>query len=206
LVYGRVPIGDFRPASFRAPGPVQPGVTDLTMTTRGETIQKHVMLRLDRTIGFPKRVLTGLFGQMARSSRTMTISGGQHTPLDTLFDRDTLARDHGQAAGTSPSPPWRGAVRTSLPARISIGSFRPRRRTRVWSSPADARFSSRPRRSCNETTRDGREFQPFNESPDETSALPTRRPMTRSHQPTKIWINARNAYAQGRCREIASVP
>jgi hypothetical protein len=45
------------------------------------------MLRLDRTIGFPKLVLTGLFGQMARSSRTMTISGGQHTPLAALFQR-----------------------------------------------------------------------------------------------------------------------
>ena len=30
------------------------------------------MVRLDRTIGFPKRVLSGMFGPMVRSSRTMT--------------------------------------------------------------------------------------------------------------------------------------
>jgi hypothetical protein len=30
------------------------------------------MVRLDRTIGFPKPILTGLFGLMVRSSRTMT--------------------------------------------------------------------------------------------------------------------------------------
>ncbi len=33
------------------------------------------MVRLDRTIGFPKLVLTGLLRQMVRSSRTMTIKG-----------------------------------------------------------------------------------------------------------------------------------
>jgi hypothetical protein len=43
------------------------------------------MVRLDRTIGFPGFVLTGLFGLMVRSSRTMTISGGQHAPLATVF-------------------------------------------------------------------------------------------------------------------------
>jgi hypothetical protein len=31
------------------------------------------MVRLDRDIGFPKLVLTGLFGLMVRSSRTMTV-------------------------------------------------------------------------------------------------------------------------------------
>jgi hypothetical protein len=36
------------------------------------------MVRLDRTIGFPKPVLTGQFGLMVRSSRTMTIRGGRH--------------------------------------------------------------------------------------------------------------------------------
>jgi hypothetical protein len=30
------------------------------------------MVRLDRTIGCPKLILTGLFGLMVRSSRTMT--------------------------------------------------------------------------------------------------------------------------------------
>jgi hypothetical protein len=39
------------------------------------------MVRLDRTIGFPKRVLTGLFGLMVRSSRTMTVEGGPSTTI-----------------------------------------------------------------------------------------------------------------------------
>jgi hypothetical protein len=31
------------------------------------------MVRLDRAIGFPKLILTGLFGLMVRSTRTMTV-------------------------------------------------------------------------------------------------------------------------------------
>jgi hypothetical protein len=39
--------------------------------------RKHVKVRLDRTISFPKLVLTGLFGLMVRSSRTMTKKRGR---------------------------------------------------------------------------------------------------------------------------------
>jgi hypothetical protein len=45
-------------------------------TDRGSTCTViHVMVRLDRTISFPKPVLTGLFGLMVRSSRTRTKQG-----------------------------------------------------------------------------------------------------------------------------------
>ncbi len=39
--------------------------------------RKHVMVRLDRTTGFPKLVLTGLFGLMVLSTRTMTKKRGR---------------------------------------------------------------------------------------------------------------------------------
>jgi hypothetical protein len=38
----------------------------------------YVMVRLDRTIGFSKLVPTGVVRLMIRSSRTMTMKGGQH--------------------------------------------------------------------------------------------------------------------------------
>jgi hypothetical protein len=39
------------------------------------------MVQLDRTIGVPYFALTGLFGLMVRSSRTMTIEGDKHSVI-----------------------------------------------------------------------------------------------------------------------------
>jgi hypothetical protein len=42
------------------------------------------MVRLDRTIGFPRLALTGVVGLMVRASRTTTMKEAD-TPLATLF-------------------------------------------------------------------------------------------------------------------------
>jgi hypothetical protein len=39
----------------------------------------HFMVRLDRTIVSPKLILTGLFGLMVWSNRTMTKKEGRHS-------------------------------------------------------------------------------------------------------------------------------
>ncbi len=75
------------------------------------------MVRLDRTTGFPKLVLTGLFGPVVRSSRTMTKKRGRirRSPRY-LSAHGAEPADNGYNAGTSLSRPVAPPPRYNRPA------------------------------------------------------------------------------------------
>jgi hypothetical protein len=67
------------------------------------------MVRLDRTIGFPKLIVTGTFALMVRSSRTMMVERDD-TPLYRYLraygarPRGSFDTPGGQMSGTMPAP------------------------------------------------------------------------------------------------------
>jgi hypothetical protein len=71
--------------------------------------RKRVMVRLDQTIGLSKLSLTGVFGPMVRSSRTMTNKGGRHAvPPPMGLDPRIARRGHRDARvgiGVVPADP-----------------------------------------------------------------------------------------------------
>jgi hypothetical protein len=89
------------------------------------------MVRLDRTIGFPKLVLTGLLRQMVRSSRTMTIKGRATRRSQRYFSAHGVVPEDRLPQGShwvTRAAVWRHAMLGSSPRMTGILSCQRLRR------------------------------------------------------------------------------